>query len=278
MAEPLASSAAADPAAIAANRVRVLLPLPLAGAFDYAPPAGESPPAPGSFVRVPLGSRERIGVVWDGAAEGPAPRRPELRRFVERVALYAMAPPGAVLRMVMSVSEALLPPRPQRMCVPTERGVAALADNGLTPARRRALLALRAAGAMPAAALARRAGCGVGVVRALIAAGLVEERPVAAAAPPSPPPDWRDRGPPLSADQAAAAARLIARIAAGGFGVALLDGVSGAGKTETYFAAIAAVLAAGRQVLVLLPEIALSAQWLERFRERFGALPAQWHS
>src|SRR5579875_856771 len=279
MAEPLASSAAADPAAIAANRVRVLLPLPLAGAFDYAPPAGESPPAPGSFVRVPLGSRERIGVVWDGAAEGPAPRRlkpvlevlpapplrPELRRFVERVALYTMAPPGAVLRMVMSVSEALLPPRPQRMCVPTERGVVALADNGLTPARRRALLA-------------RRAGCGVGVVRALIAAGLVEERPVAAAAPPSPPPDWRDRGPPLSADQAAAAARLIARIAAGGFGVALLDGVSGAGKTETYFAAIAAVLAAGRQVLVLLPEIALSAQWLERFRERFGALPAQWHS
>ena len=62
------------------------------------------------------------------------------------------------------------------------------------------------------------------------------------------------------------------------FGVTLLDGVTGSGKTETYFAAIAAALAAGRQVLVLLPEIALGAQWLERFRGRFGALPAQWHS
>ncbi|MGH7037247.1 MAG: replication restart helicase PriA, partial [Stellaceae bacterium] len=63
-----------------------------------------------------------------------------------------------------------------------------------------------------------------------------------------------------------------------GFGVTLLDGVTGAGKTDTYFAAVAATLAAGRQVLVLLPEIALGAQWLERFRARFGALPAQWHS
>ena len=58
----------------------------------------------------------------------------------------------------------------------------------------------------------------------------------------------------------------------------VLDGVTGSGKTETYFAALAAALAKGRQALVLLPEIALGAQWLERFRERFGALPAQWHS
>ena len=58
----------------------------------------------------------------------------------------------------------------------------------------------------------------------------------------------------------------------GGFSVTVLDGVTGSGKTETYFAAIAAALAAGRQVLVLLPEIALGAQWLERFRRRFGAI------
>ena len=75
-----------------------------------------------------------------------------------------------------------------------------------------------------------------------------------------------------------AARRLVDAVAAGGFKVTVLDGVTGSGKTETYFAALAAALAAGRQVLVLLPEIALGAQWLERFRERFGALPAQWHS
>src|SRR6185437_16374509 len=62
------------------------------------------------------------------------------------------------------------------------------------------------------------------------------------------------------------------------FSVTLLDGVTGSGKTETYFAAIAAALAKSRQVLVLLPEIALSAQWLDRFRRRFGTRPAEWHS
>jgi primosomal protein N' (replication factor Y) len=296
----LASSAAPRPAEIPADRLRVLLPLPLAGALDYRAPVGAAPPAPGSFVRVPLGTRDRIGVVWDRAPDmdGPPPARlklvleilptpplkPELRRFVERVARYTMAPPGAVLRMAMSVAEALLPPPPRRMYAPSAAGLAALGGGTkLTSARRRVLETLRAAGAMPATELARRAGCGIGVVRGLVAIGLVGERLVAAAAAmPAAgadlPPDWQTRGPALSADQKAAARRLIARIEAGGFGVALLDGVSGAGKTETYFAAVAAALAAGRQVLVLLPEIALSAQWLERFRERFGTLPAQWHS
>jgi primosomal protein N' (replication factor Y) len=82
----------------------------------------------------------------------------------------------------------------------------------------------------------------------------------------------------LSPDQAIAAGRLVNSVEAGKFAVTVLDGVTGSGKTETYFAAVAASLAAGRQVLVLLPEIALGAQWLERFRERFGVLPAQWHS
>ncbi|HZU91944.1 MAG TPA: primosomal protein N', partial [Stellaceae bacterium] len=299
MEDRLASSAAPRPTEVPANRLKVLLPLPLAGALDYRAPTGAAPPAPGSFVRVPLGTRDRIGVVWDGAADGDGPSparlkpvletlptpplRPELRRFVERVALYTMAPPGAVLRMAMSVAEALLPPPPRRACAPTTAGLAALAGAAkLTPARRRVLERLREAGTMPAAELARRAECGVGVVRGLLAAGLVGERRIAAETPVPAgaelPPDWRTRGPALSADQAAAARRLIARIEAGGFSVTLLDGVSGAGKTETYFAAVAAALAAGRQVLVLLPEIALSAQWLERFRERFGTLPAQWHS
>ena len=58
----------------------------------------------------------------------------------------------------------------------------------------------------------------------------------------------------------------------------LLDGVTGSGKTEVYFHAVAAAIAAGKQVLVLVPEIALTHQWLERFETTFGASPVVWHS
>jgi primosomal protein N' (replication factor Y) len=272
-----------------------MLPLPLPEALDYLGPS-IPPPEPGSFVRVPLGQRSLTGVVWDGAGEGlpeerlkpiietlPAPRlQPELRRFVERVAAYTMAPPGAVLRMTMSVPEALQPPRPRRLCAASPAGMAALAGAAtaahLTPARRRVLEVSRHAPPMPAAELARLAGCGAGVVRDLIAAGLVEERFAPAEDQESALPDWRLAGPALSPDQSIAAQRLVKNVEAGVFGVTVLDGVTGSGKTETYFAALAAALAGGRQVLVLLPEIALSAQWLDRFRGRFGVLPAQWHS
>ena len=145
----------------------------------------------------------------------------------------------------------------------------AASETRLTPARRRVLEVLCDGPPMPAAELARLAACGAGVVRDLIAAGLVEERFASAEAPESPPPDWRLSGPALSPDQSIAAQRLVNSVEAGAFRVTVLDGVTGSGKTETYFAALAAALAAGRQVLVLLPEIALGAQWLERFRAAF---------
>jgi primosomal protein N' (replication factor Y) (superfamily II helicase) len=205
------------------------------------------------------------------------PLRPELRRFIDRVAAYTMSSPGAVLRMAIGVEEALLPPQPRRVCAITPCGLAALGESKLTPTRRRVLEGLRDGGACGVAEAARRAGCGAGVVRGLIAAGHVAERLLPADSPAAQQ-SWAQEGPALSADQQAAARRLTERTGAGGFNVTVLDGVTGSGKTETYFAAIAEVLAAGRQVLVLLPEIALGAQWLERFRRRFGTVPAQWHS
>jgi primosomal protein N' (replication factor Y) len=280
-----------------AARVRVMLPLPLPEALDYLPPGGIAPPEPGSFVRVGLGSRNLVGVVWEGngGEELPLdrlkpvievlpapPLRPEMRRFVERIAAYTLAPPGMVLKMAMSVEEALLPRTPRRVCALTPTGLAALesvdAGRKLTAARRRVLQALHDEGACSTAELARRAGCGAGVVRGLIAAGSIGEEFVSGEAAAAPIPDWRAAGPSLSRDQEIAAQRLVERVRAGGFSVTVLDGVTGSGKTETYFAAIAAALAAGRQVLVLLPEIALGAQWLDRFKRRFGALPAEWHS
>ena len=293
---PEAAAAARPGTRIAVERVRVLLPLPLPAALDYLPPEDCDPPEPGSFVRVPLGRRSVAGVVWDGAGDElpverlkpvleilPTPKlQREFCRFVERVAAYTLAPLGAVLRMAMSVPEAFEPLRPRRLCAVSPTGIAALTETAprlrLTPARRRVLEALRERPPLPAADLARVAGCGAGVVRDLIAAGFVEDRLVPAELPDTVAPDWRRSGPALSPDQASAARRLVDKVEAARFAVTVLDGVTGSGKTETYFAAIAAALAAGRQVLVLLPEIALGAQWLERFRARFGTLPAQWHS
>ena len=130
---------------------------------------------------------------------------------------------------------------------------------------------------MPVAELAHLAGVGTSVVKTMASVGLLEavERVVRRSFPQ---PDGGREGPVLSPDQQAAADGLVEKVRAHAFSATLLDGVPGAGKTEVYFEAIAAAVAARRQVLVLLPEIALTAQWLKRFEDRFGAPPAAWHS
>ncbi len=274
------------------RRVSVLLPLPLAGAYDYRVPYGINV-VPGNFVAVPLGNRKLVGVVWDrpaGDVESArlknlvarlsAPPLPqELRRLVDWVAAYTLAAPGAVLRMAMSVPDALEASRPRAAYALSEAGRVSLdaADPALTPARRRVLEAAAAGLPAPAADLAHRAACGSGVVRALADAGLLRSVALPRHVPPLSP-DFRHDGPPLSPTQQEAACDLARRVESRGFSVTLLDGVTGSGKTEVYFAATAACLAQGRQVLVLLPEISLSAQWLKRFAARFGTAPALWHS
>ncbi|HEX4111402.1 MAG TPA: primosomal protein N', partial [Stellaceae bacterium] len=273
------------------SRIRVLLPLPLAGAYDYAIPAGIAV-APGDFVSVPLGARHLAGVVWGPSSDeieaekvkpllarlDAPPLSLELRQLIDWVASYTLSPPGAVLRMAMSVPEALAPARALTGFAPSAAGRALLDDSAapLTPPRRR-VLAEAAVAPATAAELARRAACGAGVVRGLATAGLLEAVALPRRAP-LVPPDWRLPSAILSSAQDIAAADLTAQVGRGGFAVTFLDGVTGSGKTEVYFAAIAAALERGKQVLVLLPEIALSAQWLRRFARRFGATPAQWHS
>lgn len=277
----------------APRRTAVLLPLPLSGAYDYAPPH-EIAVSAGDYVRVPLGRRESWGVVWgeahgDVAEEKLKPIKARLdvppmplaaRRFIDWVAEYTLAPPGAVLRMALSVPDALEPPKPHRAYrLPKDWSEELCRTLGikLTPPRRRVLAAAEQGAPRQASELAREAGVTPGVVTALAEAGALETVEIMAR-PPFAVPDFAHPGVSLSAEQQAAAAALRAKIAAGGFGVTLLDGVTGSGKTEVYFEAIAATLALGRQALVLLPEIALTAQWLERFEARFGTSPAQWHS
>ena len=267
--------------------VRVLLPLPLADAYDYSVPEGMDV-AEGHFVVVPLGKRETVGVVWgEGTGEVPVeklrdiveilpalPMAEPMRHFVDWVSTYTLAPPGAVLRMAMSVSSALEAPRTE---IVYRKPDSLDPSHKLTPTRQRVLANLEHGLAMPPAELAHLAGVGTSVIKTMAATGLLvaEERVMRRTFAQ---PDGERHGPTLSEAQKAAATALVAKVEAHEFSATLLDGVPGAGKTEVYFEAIAAALTAGKQALVLLPEIALTAQWLKRFEDRFGALPAAWHS
>ncbi|OWJ56375.1 primosomal protein N' [Inquilinus limosus] len=267
--------------------VRVLLPLPLAEAYDYAVPDGMDL-APGSAVEVPLGRLRRIGVVW-GPGTGQVARarlKPVLHRFdlpplpevartfIDRVARYTLSPPGAVLRMTLSSTGALEPPKPivayRRAGLPPE-------GARLSAARRRVLDVLEDGPARLPAELAREAGCGTAVIKGMAEAGLLETV-LLPGFDPVPQPDLSRPRAVLGETQREAADQLIDAVADGTYSTTLLDGVTGSGKTEVYFEAVAAALAAGRQVLVLLPEIALSAHWLDRFAARFGVRPTEWHS
>lgn len=281
----------ADPVFAPGERIAVLLPLPLAGAYDYRVPE-DTPLRSGDVVEVPLGRRRETGVVWGpglGGVEdrkvraviGRLPEAPHIpavsRRFVDWVAAYTLSAPGAVLKMALSVPQALEAPRPQ---VAFRRkagsGSEVPPEVRLTDARRRVLEVLDGQPPLAAADIARAAAVGPGVVKGLAEAGVLETV-LLDPLEPDRLPDGDHPGPVLSDMQAEAAGTLAAALGAG-FSVNLLEGVTGSGKTEVYFEAVAAALKAGRQVLVLVPEITLTAQWLGRFEKRFGAPPLEWHS
>jgi primosomal protein N' (replication factor Y) len=263
---------------------QVLLPLPLPEAFDYAEPEGMDL-ALGDVVAAPLGPRLVRGVVTglrDGAGvnrplkpvagriETP-PLPPQSLAFVEWAARYAVDQAGQPLAIALRGSTAAKP-RPERVVVLTGRDPARM-----TPARAKVIAA--AAAALAPAALARAAGVSSGVVSGLLAEGVLAEE-LRQAPVDFPAPDPARPGPRLNPSQAAALAGLEAMLDEGGFGVALLDGVTGSGKTEVYLEAAAAVLRGDpdAQVLILLPEIALTEAVIARIAERFGAVPAAWHS
>ena len=271
--------------ATARRCVRVLLPLPVPGPYDYAVPDAIAAPD-GAIVRVPLGARETVGVVLGPGGGHVAqeklraiievrnapPLRADMLAFIAWVARYTLSREGAVLRMVLRSPEALDPP-PSR----TVLRLAGDPPARMTPARRRVLGIVADGRERTAGELAWEAGTGLSVPKGLVAAGTLEEVARPGRNPIRPPCPER-QGPVLSVEQRAAAGELARVLDAGGFASSVLEGVTGSGKTEVYFEAIAKVLRAGRQVLVLLPEIALGAQFLLRFGRRFGAEPGIWHS
>ncbi|WP_374387542.1 primosomal protein N' [Sandaracinobacter sp.] len=257
------------------------------GPLDYLVPDGLPP---GAVVEAPLGPRRVPGVLWDDgvfetrpvdeaklreirALDMPPVPEP-IRRLVGWVADYYLAPPSAVLRMVLPQSAFLAPPKGPGQYV--------LGDLPQTKSRPRAemlerLDAVRGIGPAPLAVWAAAAEARVETLRGLVKAGVllpaeVGEEDVVVSRPALPP------GPVLSEAQGVAAGELCAAVAAHRAQPFLLDGVTGAGKTEVYLEAVAQAIREGGQALVLVPEIALTEAWLQRFRKRFGFAPAMWHS
>ncbi len=265
----------------------MLLPVALDQPYSYRVPR-DLDLAAGDLVHVPLGARSATGVVWADQVEikpglhnrmrdveeklDLPPLKPELRRFVDWVAGYTLAPRGMVLRMAVRMGEhlglararigvRLTGPSPARMTAARERVLALLSD-GMARAKSEVT---EAAGVSPA------------VIDGLVDEGTLESlvlppEPVAL----SPVPDYAR--PDFAPAQARAASELRSIVANGGYSVTLIDGVTGSGKTQVYFEAIAEIVRENRQALVLLPEIALTTQFLDRFRDRFGVRPAEWHS
>jgi primosomal protein N' (replication factor Y) len=189
------------------------------------------------------------------------------------VAKYTLAPLGMVLRMMMSAQAAFDPPK-LRTGVRAVEG--APLPTRMTPARMRALELAGDGLIRPKSALAELAGCSVGVIDGLVASGNLVEVAIPQKGFAQPKPVHRTTE--FGDDQERAVHALRSAVDAQTFSVTLLDGVTGSGKTEVYFEAVARTLEQGRQALIMLPEIALTSQFMERFERRFGAAPVEWHS
>ena len=268
-------------------RVGVAVPMPFDFPLDYRAPEGGV--EVGDWVEVAVGPRRMAGVVWgpgsQDVAEGRVrdvvrrldlpPMPADMRAFLARAADYTLTDLGMMVRLACRAPGLADPPAPRKVL---RRGPAEVPER-LSEARARVLAVLEAHGGAPfaPAELAREADTGPAVLKAMEAAGLLAAE-LAPRDAPLPRLDPARPGAVLSEAQGAAAAALRASVRARAFSATLLRGVTGSGKTEVYLEAVAECLREGRQALVLLPEIALTPAFLDRFAARFGAPPAEWHS
>jgi primosomal protein N' (replication factor Y) len=270
--------------------VPVLLPVALDQTYDYLLPPGLELEA-GSFIIVPFGPQSRIGVVWDrvlGESDKPialkkmktvadrldVPPLPVISmRFAEWISKYTLAPLGMVLRMMMGAQSAFEPLK-ARTGVRLAEG--ASLPPRMTPARLKAMEAARDGLIRAKSALAAEATVSTGVVDGLVQAGLLVEVQIPERGYRIPDPDHAK--PAFGEHQLSAVETLRSSVDGRNFSVSLLDGVTGSGKTEVYFEAVARTLSQGRQVVIMLPEIALTSQFMDRFERRFGCPPVEWHS
>lgn len=266
--------------------VGVLTAQPIDRMLDYKAPEGGC--HLGAFVEVPLGPRKVLGVVW-GPGKGDwdyaktrsviraldvAPMADEMRQFLQKAGDYTLTPMSAMLRLATRA--------PGLGDAPSMRKVYRLGSvepTRMTDARTKVLDVLHEYGglAFTLKEVADTAGVTSSVVKGLVKLGAVSEEDSPRDLPyPRLDPDYGSKE--LTEDQLVGAKVLREAVASGKYGTTLLKGVTGSGKTEVYLEAVAECLRKGRQALVLLPEIALTAEFLTRVEARFGMKPAEWHS
>ena len=274
------------------NIVAVVPLRPVRQAYHYAVPAGEVAMV-GQLVTIAFGKSECLGLVWPQSLlhASNTPHLAKLKtiitihhnvpvlaekhcEFLQWSADYTMGLLGLVAKMAVPINNVMM----------AEPHIAIYSLNPnitlekLTPTRQKIVAALQNHGPQSAAALKLLIGTTASVVKAMAQAGqLLVTHHV------------RQQGPlkldekimtlpPFSAAQSQVADALVNKVSVKKFSVSLLDGVTGSGKTEVYFAPMQQALRQGQQALVLVPEIALTATFLQRFVKRFGASPVVWHS
>ncbi|WP_111735416.1 primosomal protein N' [Roseovarius amoyensis] len=266
--------------------VGVLTAQPINRVLDYRAPEGGC--LAGAFVEVPLGPRKVLGVVW-GPGKGDfdiskirpvirvldlAPMREEMQAFLTRAGDYTLTPMSAMLRLATRAPGLADPPSMRKVYRPGDD-----APDRMTDARRRVMEAAARYGGLGVTLreLSDEAGVSPSVVKGLAQHGALQEEDTPRDTP-YPRLDPDRAGVALTDEQRVAADALRAAVRTGGYGTTLLRGVTGSGKTEVYLEAVAETLARGRQALVLLPEIALTAEFLARIEARFGVRTPEWHS
>ena len=267
--------------------VKVLLPNVVNTGYDYRLNA---PADLGTFVECRVMNRPYVGVVWGAGDSGlPAEKIKSVVRvldaqisvadlqWIKRMSDWTLMTSGAVLKLIINIPDAFSPPRVEqlysfdfdakiKMTAPRQAVADAFASNDND--------------AMSANDIVNIAHVSPAVVRTMIKNEILrpadvrtvqhENRFIY---------QYHDMGNVvLNDEQTAAATQIGDAIARGGFSVFLLDGITGSGKTQVYFDAALRAYNAGKSVLLMMPEIALTAQFMSRFESRFGAPPVVWHS
>jgi primosomal protein N' (replication factor Y) (superfamily II helicase) len=269
----------------------VLLPLPLEHSFTYSVPEGMGVEK-GSLVEVPWGKQKKWGVVWErdvslpgpslqikaiGACLGVSPLPAVTQAFVAWVASYTLASPGRVLKMVVPVPQALEP----LACEPLY-GLNPGYSGKASPVQTRLKAFFQEhpghPGPLSLGDLSQQTGLKRDALKRSIKRGSLEKQGEAMQHPEFPVPSPRHATVTFTPQQTSTLKAMLLWVEAASPKPILLEGLTGSGKTELYFEAVQTVLEQGKQVLVLLPEIALTTQWLSRFEARFGVKPAVWHA